>query len=411
MLRRVSVAAIVLSAVSSAVATQDTPPTAWPLKVTPVESPAGPDSAQPQLTVSKSGVLLSWIERSGPTATLKFAERTPSGWSGVVKVASGDDWFVNWADVPSVLRLDDGTLAAHWLQKSGQSTYAYDVRLSYSRDNGKTWAPSFTPHSDGTKTEHGFASLVQMPGAGLGLIWLDGRAMTGGGHGEAGAHGGKGDMSVRFATFSTDWKQTAEMPVDTRVCECCPTTAAVTADGLLVAYRNRSDEEVRDIHVSRFENGKWTAPVAVHDDGWRIPACPVNGPVLSARGRDVAIAWFTVQNDKGHAYTAFSQDAGRTFGAPIRLDDETSIGRVDIQLLPDGSAAAAYIEFAEKRAQFRVRRVERGGARSAPLTISGIDSGRTSGYPRIALHGRELVFAWIEREGSLRVRTAVAALP
>jgi hypothetical protein len=231
------------------------------------------------------------------------------------------------------------------------------------------------------------------------------------GHGDAGGHGGSGNMSVRLATFDTDWKQTAEMPVDTRVCECCPTTAAVTADGLLVAYRNRSDDEVRDIQVSRFENGRWTPPVAVHDDGWRIPACPVNGPVLSARGRDVAIAWFTVQNDKGHAYAAFSHDAGRTFGAPIRLDDETSIGRVDIQLLPDGSAAAAYIEFAEKRAQFRVRRVERAGARSAPLTISGIDSGRTSGYPRIALHGKELVFAWIEREGSLRVRTAVAAIP
>ena len=25
----------------------------------------------------------------------------------------GDDWSVNWADVPSVLRLDDGTLAAY----------------------------------------------------------------------------------------------------------------------------------------------------------------------------------------------------------------------------------------------------------------------------------------------------------
>ena len=28
-------------------------------------SPAGPGSAQPQLTVSARGVLLSWIERSG----------------------------------------------------------------------------------------------------------------------------------------------------------------------------------------------------------------------------------------------------------------------------------------------------------------------------------------------------------
>ena len=88
-------------------------------------------------------MLLSWIERAGDLATLKFAERTPSGWSPPRTVATGSDWFVNWADVPSVLRLPDGTLVAHWLQKSGSDTYAYDVRLVRSADKGKTWTPSF----------------------------------------------------------------------------------------------------------------------------------------------------------------------------------------------------------------------------------------------------------------------------
>ena len=380
---------------------------AWPPAVESLASPAGPDSGQPQLSVSDRGVLLSWIERSGNTATLKLAERTAVGWTTPRTVASGDDWFVNWADVPSAMRLADGTLVAHWLQKSGPDTYAYDVRLSYSRDDGRTWAPSFTPHHDGTQTEHGFASLFQMPGAGLGLVWLDGRAMGGGGHdGHA-----KGAMSVRFGTFDTAWKQTSEMPVDLRVCECCPTAAVVTADGPLVAYRNRSDDEIRDIYVSRFENGTWTTPAAVHDDGWQIPSCPVNGPMLSARGRDVAIAWFTVKNDVGQAYLAFSRDAGRTFGAPIRLDDGGSLGRVDVELMPDGSAVATWIEFADQRAQFRARRVTRDGHRSAPVTVAGMTGGRASGYPRVALHNDELVFAWTEAEGGrLQVRTAVASL-
>ena len=216
-------------------------------------------------------------------ATLKFAERTPSGWSPATAAAAGDDWFVNWADVPSVLRLDDGTLAAHWLQKSGAETYAYDVRLAHSKDDGRTWSASFTPHHDGTKREHGFASLFQMPGAGLGLIWLDGRAMgSAEGHD---AHGtNEGAMSVRYGTFDGAWKQTSEMPVDLRVCECCPTTAAMTSEGPIAAYRNRTDDEIRDIYVSRMENGKWTDGKPVHDDQWKIAACPVNGPMLSARG-------------------------------------------------------------------------------------------------------------------------------
>ncbi|MEW6321995.1 MAG: sialidase family protein [Acidobacteriota bacterium] len=378
------------------------------IEAVPLASPAGPNSAQPQLSVSDRGVLLSWIERRGPTATLRFSELASSGWSAPRDIASGDDWFVNWADVPSVIRLDNGHLAAHWLQKSGSDTYAYDVRLSYSTDDGRTWAPSFTPHHDGTRTEHGFASLFQMPGGGLGLVWLDGRAMQASHDGH-----GKGAMTVRFATFDTAWKQTSEMPIDLRVCECCPTAAAVTADGPIAAYRDRSDAEVRDIYVSRFENGRWTPGAPVHADNWVIPACPVNGPALSARGRDVVLAWFTAKGDQGQAYLAFSKDAGRSFGAPIRVDDAGTLGRVDVDLLPDGSAVATWIEFADQRAQFRTRRITSSGERGEASLVAGIAGSRSSGYPRLARRGDTFVFAWTEsgEGGALQVRTATAAVP
>ena len=409
------VIAVTLPALLAAQTPTDAEP--FDLHLTPLPSPASENSGEPQLTVSDRGLLLSWIERAGPMATLKFAERTTTGWSAPRTVASGDDWFVNWADVPSVLRLDDGTLVAHWLQKSGLATYAYDVRLSYSRDDGTTWAESFTPHHDGTQTEHGFVSLFQMPGAGLGLVWLDGRAMpdTPG----ATAAGDPGAMSLRFATFDRQWTQTSEVPVDVRVCECCPTTAAVTADGVITAFRNRSDEEVRDIYISRFEHGTWTEPRAVHDDGWQINGCPVNGPMLSAHGRDVAIAWFNAKGNEGHVFVAFSGDAGTTFGPPIRLDDSSALGRVDVELLPDGSALASWIEYADRRAEFRVRRIDRGGLRSPSVVVTPLLTSRASGYPRVALHGDELVLAWTERvapgasggSGTLRVSTATARLP
>jgi hypothetical protein len=376
----------------------------WILRIQPLEGPAGPDSGQPQLTVSSRGALLSWIERNGSQATLKFAERTAAGWTAARAVATGADWFVNWADVPSVVRLSNGTLVAHWLQKSGPDTYAYDVRLARSTDDGRTWSASFVPHGDATKTEHGFASLFEAPGALLSLAWLDGRAMTGG-------HEGHGDMSLRFGAFDRAWKQTSETALDSRVCECCPTAAAVTADGPIVAYRDRSADEVRDIYVTRFESGKWTDPRAVHADGWRINACPVNGPSLSARGREVAIAWFTARDNQARTLAAFSADAGRTFSAPVRIDDAASLGRADVELLSDGSAAIAYIEFVNQRADFRVRRITRTGQKSAPISIASIAGNRSSGYPRMALSGDELIFAWLDRSAGSQVRTAVARTP
>jgi hypothetical protein len=421
-----AIAATVITATSKGVALQTS------LAPQPIATPASVNSAQPQLSVSNRGVLVSWIERSGDLATLKFSERTASGWTAARTIASGRDWFVNWADVPSVLRLPSGAIVAHWLQRSGPASYAYDVRLSHSLDDGKTWSPSYLPHHDGTQTEHGFASLFPM-GDGFGLVWLDGRATKGGGdHGE---HGGGGAMSVYFAQFDKAVKQIAESAVDARVCECCPTAAVATTDGVVTAYRDRSDNEIRDNFVSRFVNGKWLAPQPVFNDNWKIAACPVNGPALAANGRNVAMTWFTVKQEQGQAYLAFSHDAGATFGAPIRVDDGGSLGRVDVELLPDGAALATWIEFAEQpvppkpsgvggpvppkpsgeggRAQFRARRIDRHGTRSTAVTVAGIAGGRTSGYPRAAIANGEVVFAWTESVdgGGLRVRTAAARLP
>src|SRR6266540_820279 len=395
---------IVVMAQRPTTVTQD-----WMPRVEPLPSPAGQGSAQPQLTASDGGVLLSWMEHTGDMAALKFAERREGKWTETRIVASGTDWFVNWADVPSVIRLADGSIYGHWLQKSGPGTYAYDVRLARSNDDGRTFSTSFTPHhDDGTHTEHGFASLFQMPGAGLGLVWLDGRAMKDARHD---GHGEGGEMSVRGAVFDRSGKQLSETAVDLRVCECCPTAAAVTSDGPIVAYRDRSPEEIRDIYISRLIGGKWTTPFAIHKDNWKIAACPVNGPSLSADGKNVAIAWFTATGDEGHTYAAFSSDAGATFGTPIRLDEASAIGRVDVQLLSGGSAVATWIEFADGHAQLTMRRVESSGRKSALVRIAGLTASRASGYPRMARFGDEIVFAWTETGDGGGVRTATARIP
>ena len=408
-MRRLILALLIISTlfmVSTRISSQANPTGDWRLNVTPLASPAAVNSGQPQLSALGNRVVLSWIERSGESAALRFSERTDEGWSAAQTVASGTNWFVNWADVPSVIPLQHESMAAHWLQKSASSTYAYDLRLAFSRDRGRTWSAAVTPHHDGTRTEHGFGSLFPMAGQGLGVVWLDGRQMKEGTHEGMDA----GNMSLRSAMFGPDGNQASEMLIDDRVCECCPLATAVTADGPIVAYRNRTTDEIRDIYISRMVEGKWTEPRAVHHDNWRIAACPVNGPALSANGRDVAIAWFTAVGDEGHVYTAFSSNAGETFGQPIRIDDVGAVGRVDVELLADGSAAVTWIEFAEQRSSFRIRRAERGGARSASMAVSAIAAGRSSGYPRMARRGNELLFAWVETGEKPRVRTAVAQL-
>ena len=373
------------------------PESAW--MVQPLPSPAGPNSSEPQLSVQGDRAILSWLEVAGERTMLKFAERTSSGWSASRMIASGTNFFVNSYDVPSVRALADGTLAADWIENNGSEEDATKVRLSWSKDQGRTWSPPVSPHHDGTHTEHSFVSIFQAPGAGLGVVWIDGRATN--------PEKETGDMSLRASVYDRAGKQLHETVVDPRVCECCSTAAAETSEGVIVAFRNRSAGEIRDIYVSRLVAGSWSTPAVVHGDGWRIDACPINGPAVSADGREVAVAWFTAKNDQGRAFVAFSHDAGHTFGAPIRVDDAGSLGRLGVQMLAGGSAAVTYIESANKHSQFRVRRISPMGLRSAAVTIAETSGSR---YPRIARDGNELLFSWTEGDnGSLLVRTARAS--
>jgi len=392
---------------------QPAPGPAWSVTLQPLPPPATGKSFTPQLTSSPAGVIASWIELSEDAATLKFAERTAGGWSPATTVASGSNWFLSPADAPTVLRLSSGTLVADWFVATREEIEAYDVLMSYSKDGGRTWARGFKPHRDKTTTQHGFATIVEMPDKGVGLVWLDGRDMENNTKDPEG-----GVMTLRYTSFDPSWKQGPDVAVNARVCECCQTAAVVTQDGLLTAFRDRSEKEIRDIAVSRLENGAWTDARIVHPDNWEIDVCPVNGPALSARGREVAVAWFSAKQDEGHAYAAFSHDAGRTWTAPVRLDATQSAGHVDIELLDDGAAVASWVEFSDQRQRFSLRRVEPSGATSAPIVIAGDGSGRVTGYPRMARNQDELVFAWTESvaageggESSTQVKGAVARLP
>lgn len=385
------------------------------LVVEALPSPAGPGSAEPNLDVGPDGRLhLSWMEPAADGHALKVARLERGAWSQPVTVRTGSDFFVNWADFPSVLSLGGGRLVAHWLQRTGTSTYAYAVRMASSRDGGRTWGTPFQPHTDSSNTEHGFVSLWRnRRGDGVEAVWLDGRKYQQGGHHPT------NEMSLATASFALDGRVASrEHILDERVCDCCQTSAAATSQGVVIVYRDRSPGEIRDIAIVRREEMKpgvarrWTQPALVHADGWKIAACPVNGPSVAARGDDVAVAWFTAANDVPTVNIAFSTDAGATFGGPVRVDEGQPAGRVDVELTRDGAALVSWIErTGGDAAAVRVRRVERNGRTQSPLTIASSSAARASGFPRMVLAGDHMVFAWTEPGRPSQVKIARMKFP
>lgn len=376
-------------------------PTATLLR--PLELASTPGSLAPNLSDSSSPVLLSWLEPIGDPVTshrLRVARLGPAGFEGPTTVLESNRIFANWADLPSVTAAPDGSILAHFAEKSASDPYAYDVQLALLAKGSRTFRRLGPAHDDATRSEHGFVSVLPTGPSEFRLIWLDGRA----------ANQELGAMSLRTAVVSASGVNRSEV-VDDRVCDCCGTSAAATKQGPLVVYRDRTESEVRDISVSRRVGGTWTPPKPIHEDRWKIAGCPVNGPAVDARGDTVVVAWFTGAPRPG-VRVAFSHDSGATFGGPIVVDETLPHveGRVDIVLADDAAIVSWLAGTEESVSQLWVRRVRADGARGDAVAVLSLSSARASGFPRMARRSSELFFTWTDAGPPSRVRAGVLPL-
>lgn len=370
-----------------------------------IETPAQAHSLAPRLVATeKDTIVLSWLEATETGHRFMLAEFDGEQFGTAQTVAQGDDFFANWADTPGIRVTEDGTWLAHWLVRSGRGTYAYDVVMAISHDRGRHWSSPFSPHDDGTLTEHGFVSTFPVPGRSdsAGAIWLDGREtqpaevdQTDNHH----HHHGSGNMTLRTAQINRDGVIEHPQLLDERVCDCCSTAAAVTDEGVVVVYRDRTEDEVRDISIIRQDGSGWTEPVPVHQDGWVIAGCPVNGPAVIAQDRQVVVAWFTLADDIPRIHLTQSSDGGRSFSVPTALDPGTAIGRVGLAWVEDGFVLT-WMAQTDDLGVLRLAQFNAGGKQVAQADLTTLDQGRISGVPVILSGADSKVWiSWTEGHG------------
>ena len=363
-------------------------------------SPAGESSSLPHLMSNKDVSLLSWVETVGDTLhTMYYAELVDGVWQKPQTILSGSDWFVNWADYPMISE-NNGSLWSHVLKKSTAGTYSYDIKMNVKPKGATAWKTDMLLHTDGTPTEHGFVS-IEPYNNNFFVNWLDGRNTQENEVGERGA------MTLRAGVVSTTGELLQEYELDTRTCDCCQTTSAITDNGPIVIYRSRSEEEIRDISIVRWVDGSFTAPKVIHEDNWQIKGCPVNGPKVAVLGNEVAVAWFTGAENDPKVKLVFSTDGGANFQEPILIAEGMVMGRVDVLWMDQDKAVVSWMESKDKMAVFYTMNVSKDGSVSNKQVLAELDGSRKSGFPQMEIVEETLYFAWTEQSASTsKIQTA-----
>ena len=359
-------------------------------KLSLIDSPTSANTEEPFLCSGQDGnVYLSWIEKQASLATLKYAKLIEGKWSAPTTIAEGNRWFVNWADHPVLAVNKTGVMMAHYLEMSDTGTYTYDIKIVIKKAASNQWSEPFTLHDDGVKAEHGFVSMSPLENGNFFLTWLDGRNTSGAHH----DHHGGGAMTIRGAILNSEGRKLEEWALDQRVCDCCQTTNGVTADGLIAVYRDRSDEEVRDMSYVMYANNKWSEPKILFADNWKINGCPVNGPSVSTSGTEVVVGWFSAAENEPKVQVIFSQNNGESFGTPIRLDQGKAIGRVKTTFINSDMAFVSWMEGNQI-----VGAMVNQNEISERYVLANSSVQRSSGFPQLAKWNDQVVLAWTDPE-------------
>ena len=349
----------------------------------------------PSVQIDEAGSLsLAWMEENKEVRSVMYARSPePGGPMGApVRINRAED-IPYWRQEAPALVVQGEDVFVTWGLAHPKATpeqpFATELRLSHSKDGGRTFQPSIAVNDDPGVIQHTFDALHRDSEGRLHVSWIDGRE-------------GKKDPGT-YVARSLDQGQTItkNAKVDEGTCVCCRTAITSGPDGTVyVAWRKIFEGNVRETVVARStDHGETFGPsVIVGHDKWVFPACPHRPASMGVdrQGR-LYIVWYTEGTDEIPAvYLAFSDDRGQTFSPKQQLNvsKNTFPDHPQIAVDPEGRLVVIWEEQGPvKRDVVMSASTDRGTTFTGPQKLNE----RKSQTPVVAVNRHGLfAMAWME---------------
>jgi hypothetical protein len=301
-------------------------------------SAPGVDAAEPvTVTAPNGGFYVAWVDHNANSQSdvmLARFDQDGAASGSAVRVNQTEGVATAWRGDPPSVAVRDRSVYVLWTARvEVDGKKGTDLYLSTSHDEGKTFNAAVKVNDDKLPGAHGMHSLAVANDGRIYVAWLDERNIqTPKPSRHAGGHHMESNREL-FVASSTDGGKTfsANRKVAENACPCCKTALAVSADGTLYAsWRQVLPGNFRHIAVASSTDGgvKFSSPVIVSDDKWKLQGCPVSGPSLSADANGtLKVVWYAAgEGDAPGLYFAETRDHGRTFSPRTLLMQESVKG-------------------------------------------------------------------------------------
>jgi hypothetical protein len=285
------------------------------------------------------------------------------------------------------------------------------IRYATSVDNARTFTKAMTVAGDRASGVRGWQTVTVGYDGGVQIVWLDGRnaaahhgrGMQGAERGADSAHRSAADsprQDIFHAALRKDGTR-SESAIAAHVCFCCKTAIATSGEHVYAAWRHIFPGGIRDIAIARSDDNGETfgEPLRVSRDGWKIDACPDDGPAMAADGHGrLHIVWPTMidgDSPQKAIFYALRAEDGR-FTPRLRLDGgDSNASHPQIASDEHGQSAVVWDEVVRGERRIALRQVAEG----TPATGEIFDD-RSGSYPAIAAADGAWVLVWATQNGN-----------
>jgi hypothetical protein len=170
--------------------------------------------------------------------------------------------------------------------------------------------------------------------------------------------------------------------------------------GPVLVYRNRTEEEYRDIYFSKMTNGSWQNGLSVFDDGWEIGGCPVNGPSVSAKGQNFYITWFT--QAQGFGEVKFTSKIDEEKSSKVAVIDKglQVLGNVNSSIVSDENIALSWLRSSQdNKIELVVAILDLKTSSIKELTLDKFDANQRLSVPQLVYSQGELFLSLSKFKG------------